>query len=67
MSRDEFFKFAWKLTLSQLWLIAFVFCERPALLGLCLFHGVLWIVLAAGHVISPEKTRCPNENRPRTS
>lgn len=56
MSRDEFFKFAWKLTLSQLWLIAFLFCEQPALLFVCGFHCVMWIVLASSHVLLPEKS-----------
>jgi hypothetical protein len=55
MSRDEFFKFAWKLSICQAWLIALAFCERPMQGATCAVSAFVWLLLAALHVLSPEK------------
>lgn len=56
MSNDEFFKFCWKLSICQAWLIAFVFCERPMQAITCAVTAFFWLLFAVLHLLFPEKT-----------
>jgi hypothetical protein len=56
MSNDEFFRFAWKMSIGQAWLIAFIFCDRPPQAATCAVTAFAWLLFAALHLLFPEKT-----------